>query len=95
MSFGLARWARRAESHCVMIKNLLVNRGRLKLKWQPMKKMYGQCLPGSCLVEVNSWKSEQVAGLYSIRGKRAFFFRSPTQIGQEWPGTPNDDSSRG
>ena len=31
-------------------------------------------LPGSCLVEVNSWKSEQVTGLYSIRGKRAFFF---------------------
>ena len=31
-------------------------------------------LPGSCLVEVNSWKSEQIAGLYSIRGKRAFFF---------------------
>ena len=31
-------------------------------------------LPGSCLVEVNSWKSEQVTGLFSIRGKRAFFF---------------------
>jgi CelD/BcsL family acetyltransferase involved in cellulose biosynthesis len=31
-------------------------------------------LPGSCLVEVNSWKSEQVTGLYSIRGKRALFF---------------------
>ena len=31
-------------------------------------------LPASCLVEVNSWKSEQITGLYSIRGKRAFFF---------------------
>ena len=31
-------------------------------------------LPTSCIVEVNSWKSPEVAGLYSIRGKRAFFF---------------------
>ena len=31
-------------------------------------------LPTSCIVEVNSWKTPEVAGLYSIRGKRAFFF---------------------
>ena len=30
-------------------------------------------LPGSCLVEVNSWKSEQVTGLYSIRANELSF----------------------
>ena len=40
-------------------------------------------LPGSCLVEVNSWKTEQVAGLYSIRGKRAFFFELLPKLAQK------------
>ncbi len=31
-------------------------------------------LPSSCIVENNSWKTPQVAGIYSIRNKRAFFF---------------------
>ena len=31
-------------------------------------------LPATCLVEVNSWKGPAIAGLYSVRGKRAFFF---------------------
>lgn len=31
-------------------------------------------MPATCLVEVESWKSKEGAGLYSIRGKRAFFF---------------------
>ena len=31
-------------------------------------------MPSTCLVEVESWKSKEGAGLYSIRGKRGFFF---------------------
>ena len=31
-------------------------------------------MPATCLVEVESWKSKEGAGLYSIRGKRGFFF---------------------
>ena len=31
-------------------------------------------MPSTCLVEVESSKSEENAGLYSIRGKRGFFF---------------------
>jgi hypothetical protein len=31
-------------------------------------------LPASCMVELNSWKGPVIAGLYSVRGKRAFFF---------------------
>lgn len=31
-------------------------------------------MPATCLVEVESWKSQEGAGLYSIRGKRGFFF---------------------
>jgi hypothetical protein len=31
-------------------------------------------MPTTCLVEVESWKSKEGAGLYSIRGKRGFFF---------------------
>lgn len=31
-------------------------------------------LPSSCIVENNSWKTSQLAGIYSIRNKRAFFF---------------------
>ena len=34
----------------------------------------GAFLPSSCIVENNSWKTPQVAGIYSIRNKRAFFF---------------------
>lgn len=31
-------------------------------------------MPATCLVEVESWKTKEGAGLYSIRGKRGFFF---------------------
>jgi len=31
-------------------------------------------MPATCLVEVESWKSKEGAGLYTIRGKRGFFF---------------------
>ena len=31
-------------------------------------------MPATCVVEVESWKSKEGAGLYSIRGKRGFFF---------------------
>ena len=31
-------------------------------------------MPATCLVEVESWKSKEGTGLYSIRGKRGFFF---------------------
>lgn len=31
-------------------------------------------MPTTCLIEVESWKSKEGAGLYSIRGKRGFFF---------------------
>jgi len=31
-------------------------------------------MPATCLIEVESWKSKEGAGLYSIRGKRGFFF---------------------
>ena len=48
--------------------------GKVVLEVATDKKDVQALLPASCLVEVNSWKTEQVAGLYSIRGKRAFFF---------------------
>ena len=31
-------------------------------------------MPTTCLIEVESWKSKEGAGLYTIRGKRGFFF---------------------
>ena len=31
-------------------------------------------MPATCVVEVESWKSKEGAGLYSVRGKRGFFF---------------------
>lgn len=37
-------------------------------------------MPASCLVEVESWKSQEGAGLYSIRGKRGFFFELLPQL---------------
>ncbi len=61
-------------------KTLRYNRRRLEglgsLKFESFADSgaMSSFLPTSCIVEVNSWKSKQVAGLYSIRGKRAFFF---------------------
>ena len=52
----------------------LREQGKVVLEVATDKKDVQALLPASCLVEVNSWKTEQVAGLYSIRGKRAFFF---------------------
>ena len=52
----------------------LREQGKVVLEVATDKQDVQALLPGSCLVEVNSWKTEQVAGLYSIRGKRAFFF---------------------
>ena len=52
----------------------LGEKGKVEIEVATNEKEVRAMLPGSCLVEVNSWKSEQVAGLYSIRGKRAFFF---------------------
>lgn len=48
--------------------------GKVEIIVATKEKDVRSLLPASCLVEVNSWKSEQVTGLYSIRGKRAFFF---------------------
>lgn len=52
----------------------LREKGKIEIEVATSEKDVRVLLPGSCLVEVNSWKSEQVTGLYSIRGKRAFFF---------------------
>ena len=52
----------------------LRERGKVEVEVATTEKDVQALLPGSCLVEVNSWKSEQITGLYSIRGKRAFFF---------------------
>ncbi len=52
----------------------LHEKGKLEVELATEEKDVQSMLPGSCLVEVNSWKSEEVTGLYSIRGKRAFFF---------------------
>jgi CelD/BcsL family acetyltransferase involved in cellulose biosynthesis len=52
----------------------LGEKGKVEVEVATNEKEVRAMLPASCLVEVNSWKSEQVAGLYSIRGKRAFFF---------------------
>lgn len=52
----------------------LREQGKVVLEVATDKKDVQALLPASCLVEVNSWKTEQVSGLYSIRGKRAFFF---------------------
>lgn len=52
----------------------LREKGKLVIEVATTEKEVRALLPGSCLVEVNSWKTEQVTGLYSIRGKRAFFF---------------------
>ncbi len=52
----------------------LREKGKIEIEVATCEKDVRVLLPGSCLVEVNSWKSEQVTGLYSIRGKRAFFF---------------------
>lgn len=52
----------------------LREQGKVVLEVATDEKDVQALLPASCLVEVNSWKTEQVSGLYSIRGKRAFFF---------------------
>tara|TARA_B100000676_G_C17998341_1_gene799303 strand:+ start:83 stop:847 length:765 start_codon:yes stop_codon:yes gene_type:complete len=39
-------------------------------------------MPATCLVEVESWKSKEGAGLYSIRGKRGFFFELLPELGK-------------
>ena len=73
-TFGLGKWVQRVGSHYGTIKNLFVIRGKVEVEVATTEKDVQALLPGSCLVEVNSWKSEQITGLYSIRGKRAFFF---------------------
>ena len=55
-------------------KKNLREKGDVEIQIASDEKEVRSLLPASCLVEVNSWKSEQVTGLYSIRGKRAFFF---------------------
>ena len=52
----------------------LREQGKVEVEVATTEKDVQALLPGSCLVEVNSWKSGQITGLYSIRGKRAFFF---------------------
>ncbi len=40
-------------------------------------------MPTTCMVEVESWKSSEGAGLYSIRGKRGFFFELLPELAKE------------
>ncbi len=40
-------------------------------------------MPATCMVEVESWKSSQGAGLYTARGKRGFFFELLPELAKE------------
>ena len=42
-----------------------------------------EVMPATCVVEVESWKSKERAGLYSIRGKRGFFFEVLPELAKE------------
>ena len=40
-------------------------------------------MPATCMVEVESWKSQEGAGLYTARGKRGFFFELLPELARE------------
>ena len=52
----------------------LAEQGDVAIETVDSLKEVRAIMPATCLVEVESWKSKEGAGLYSIRGKRGFFF---------------------
>lgn len=52
----------------------LLEKGEVRVDWYDSFKEVRAIMPTTCIVEVESWKSLQGAGLYTIRGKRGFFF---------------------
>ena len=52
----------------------LAQQGKVEIEsWETFEDVRAM-MPATCLVEVESRKGKEGAGLYSIRGKRAFFF---------------------
>ena len=51
----------------------LAEQGEVAIETVDSLKEVRAIMPATCLVEVESWKSKEGAGLYSIRGKRGFF----------------------
>jgi CelD/BcsL family acetyltransferase involved in cellulose biosynthesis len=52
----------------------LAEQGTVSIETVDSFKDVRAIMPATCLVEVESWKSKEGAGLYTIRGKRGFFF---------------------
>lgn len=52
----------------------LMEQGNLSVETAMSFEEVRSIMPTTCMVEVRSWKSKEGAGLYSIRGKRGFFF---------------------
>ena len=52
----------------------LLEKGKVRVESYNSFEEVRSIMPTTCIVEVESWKSAEGAGLYTIRGKRGFFF---------------------
>ena len=61
----------------------LSKKGEISIQNYSTFKEIRSVMPATCVVEVESWKSKEGAGLYTIRGKRGFFFELLPELAKQ------------
>ena len=64
-------------------QNALAQKGNVRIDIFKSFEAVRAAMPATCVVEVESWKSKERAGLYTARGKRGFFFELLPKLAEQ------------